>query len=225
MLTSVEHSGLESRTFSNEACVGGDTVFRHFYRPAAGKIARPMVPFFEPAGTGDGYAVAITDPDLIYQQPLAEGLSGSVTMPVAIPEAGPVRILARVRGMSALERASYTTGWPLAGEAGRGSFSIRIGGKKAGAIPVEGFPWRWVALDAGAVPLAAGVIELEVATRDAGIAIDSLLVTNDPQICAARPGPGAGGSGGGSAGAARRAVRSRRRAEQLPGCSRSSGRE
>ena len=118
---------------------GATAVFRHFYRPAAGKIAKPMVPFFEPAGTGDGYAVAITDPDLIYQQPLAEGLSGSVTMPVGIPEAGPVRILARVRGMSALERSSYTTGWPVTGEAGRGSFTIRIDGKQAGPIPVEGF--------------------------------------------------------------------------------------
>jgi len=61
VLTSVEHSGLESRTFSNEARVGGDNVFRYFYRPAAGKIAQPMVPFFEPAGTGDGYAIAVTD--------------------------------------------------------------------------------------------------------------------------------------------------------------------
>ena len=95
VLTSVEYSGLESRMFSNEARVGGPSVFRHFYRPAAGKIVPPLVPFFEPAGTGDGYAVAITDPDLVYQRPLASGLRGSVTMPVAIPAAGPMRILAR----------------------------------------------------------------------------------------------------------------------------------
>ncbi len=182
VLTSVEHSGLESRTFSNEVRIGGDAVFRHFYRPASGKITKPMVPFFEPAGTGDGYAVAVTDPDLIYQQSLAKERNGSVTIPVTIPAAGAIRILARVRGMSALERASYTTGWPAAGEAARGTFSIRIGGKQAGVIPVEGFPWRWAALDAGAVPLAAGVVELEVATHDAGIAIDNLLVTNDPSF-------------------------------------------
>ena len=101
-------------------------------------------------------------------------------MPVSIPAAGPVRILARVRGMSVLERSSYTTGWPLTGEAGRGSFIVRIDGKKAGVIPVGGFPWRWVALDAGAVRLAAGVIELEVAARDGGIAMDNILVTNGP---------------------------------------------
>ena len=182
VLTSVEYSGLESRMFSNEASVGDNKVFRHFYRPATGRIAKPMVPFFDPAGAGDAHAVAITDPDLIYKQRLEEGLSGSVKMPIAIPEAGPVRILARVRGMSALERFTYTTGWPVSGEAGSGVFTLRIDERKVGAIPVEGFPWRWVALDAGTVPLAAGVIQLDVATRDAGIAMDNILVTNDPDF-------------------------------------------
>jgi len=182
VLTSVEYSGLESRMFSNEASVGDNEVFRHFYRPAAGKIAKPMVPYFDPAGAGDAYAVAITDPDLIYKQRLEEGLSGSVTMPVAIPKPGPVRILARVRGMSALERSAYTTGWPLSGEADSGAFTLRIDERKVGAIPVEGFPWRWVALDAGAIPLPSGTIVLEVATQDAGIAMDNILVTNDPDF-------------------------------------------
>jgi len=182
VLTSVEYSGLESQMFSSEASVGDNKVFRHFYRPAAGRIAKPMVPFFDPAGAGDAYAVAVTDPDLIYKQRLEEGLSGSVTMPVAIPEAGPVRILARVRGTSALERSTYTTGWPLSGEAQSGAFTLKIDERNVGAVPVEGFPWRWVALDAGAVPLAAGVFVLEVATRDAGIAMDSILVTNDPDF-------------------------------------------
>ena len=45
---------------------------------------------------------------------------------------------------------------------------------------MEGSAWRWVALEAGPVSLAAGIRELEVATSDTGIAIDSLLVTNDP---------------------------------------------
>jgi len=182
VLTSVEYSGLESRMFSSEASVGDNRVFRHFYRPAVGRIAKPMAPCFDPAGAGDAYAVAITDPDLIYKQRLEEGLSGSVTMPITIPEAGPVRILARVRGMSALQRSTYTTGWPLSSEAQSGAFALQIDDKNVGAIPVEGFPWRWVALDAGAVPLAAGVIVLEVATRDAGIAMDNILVTNDPDF-------------------------------------------
>lgn len=182
VLTSVEYSGLESRTFSNEVRVGNGRLFRHFYRPAAGRIAKPMVPFFEPAGTGDGFAVAITDPDLTCKQALAEGLSGSVTLPVVIPEMGPVRVWARVRGMSALERASYTTGWPARDETARGQFTIQIDGKKAGIIPVDGSLWRWVELNTGATSLAAGTFELKMASFDAGIAIDNLLVTNDPSF-------------------------------------------
>lgn len=181
VLTSVEYSGLESRAFSNEVRAGGDDrLFRHFYRASGGEMAPPMVPFFEPAGTGDGFAVAITDPDLVSQQPLKEGLTGSVKIPVAIPEAGPVRILARVRGMTALERASYTTGWAGMDAAARGSFTVQTGGRKAGTIPVEGFPWRWVELAGGPVSLGAGLTELVIATSNAGIALDQLLVTNDP---------------------------------------------
>ncbi len=193
VLTSVEYSGLEGRAFSNELAVGAGTVFRHFYRPAVGKIVRPMVPFFEPAGTADGQAVAVTDPELVYKRQLEEGLrdegpspllreegaTGSVAMQIAIPEAAKVRILARVRGMSALERASYTTGWPEPGEAAAGRFVVRLGGQAVGAIPVEGHAWRWVALDAGAVSQPAGTIELQLATHDAGIAVDHILVTND----------------------------------------------
>ena len=195
VLTSVEYSGLESRAFSNEIAVEAGTVFRHFYRPAAGKIVRPMVPFFEPAGTADGYAVAVTDPELIYKRQLEEGpreeglspvlreegVTGSVTMQVAIPESGNVRILARVRGMSALERASYTTGWPEPDESAAGRFIVRLGGQAVGAIPVEGRDWHWVALDAGPVSQPAGAIELQLATRDAGIAVGHVLVTNDAQ--------------------------------------------
>ncbi len=197
VLTSVEYSGLESRRFSNEASVGAGKIFRHYYRPAAGNIVKPMVPFFEPAGTADGYAVAVTDPELIYKQGLKEGLNngrlssvpehearlgGSVTVQVAVPEEEAVRILARVRGMAALERSSYTTGWPQPGEAAGGRFSVRIDGNEVGAIDVEGLPWQWIALDAGTVPLAAGVVELQLATSDAGIAVDNLLVTNDPDF-------------------------------------------
>ncbi len=179
-LTSVEYSGLEGRRFSNEVNVGGGNVFRHYYRPAAGKIVRPMVPFFDPLGTADGYAVAVTDPELVYEQPESgKRPSGSVIMRVAIPAAGPVRILARVRGMSALERSSYTSGWGPSREAGRGSFIVQIDGREIGHIPVAGFPWSWVALDTGAVQLPEGIVEIRISTCDTGIAADNLLVTND----------------------------------------------
>ena len=179
VLTSVEYSGLEGRAFSNEVNVESSKVFRHYYRPATGKIVCPMVPCFDPAGTCDGYAVAVTDPDLIYKQRLEEGLHGAVTMPIAIPEEGPVRILARVRGLSDLQRATYMTSRPSSGETATGTFTVRIGERNVGGIPVNGRSWHWVALDAGAVPLPAGHILLEISTGDAGITVANILVTND----------------------------------------------
>ncbi len=179
VLTSVEHSGLESRVFSNEARVGAGKGFRHFYQAEAGKITNPMVPFFDPAGAGGAYAVAITDPELIYKKRLAEGLTGSVALRVAIPQKGNVHIMARVRGMSDLERTSYTRGWPSAGQPGSGKLAVMINRKKAGGIPIDGSQWRWVAMDAGAIELPAGPVELSLVTSDAGIAVDSILVTDD----------------------------------------------
>ena len=189
VLTSVEHSGLESRVFSNEARVGPRKEFRHFYQTETGKIMNPMVPVFDPAGAGGAYAVAITDPELIYKKRLDEGLTASVRMRVVIPEAGNVRIMARVRGLSALERSSYTRGWPPTGEVGRGRFAVRINGKGPGKIPVDGSQWRWVALDTGALELSAGTIELEFATSDTGIAVDSILVTDDADFVPRGRGP------------------------------------
>jgi len=178
-LTSVEHSGLESRMFSNEVSVGNKKLFRHFYQPETGKIVKPMVPFFEPAGASNSYAVAITDPEFIYREQLARGLKGSLKLNIEIPAAGSWKIMGRVRGMSQLERSSYTTGWPKQGEHGKGSFAVKINGQQAGNIPVDGFNWKWVNLDSGTIPLKKGTAEIELETGDTGIAFDSMLITND----------------------------------------------
>jgi|APSaa5957512622_1039677.scaffolds.fasta_scaffold04514_2 PKD repeat protein len=180
VLTSVEHSGLESRVFSNEVRVGPEAPFRHFYQLEAGEITNPMVPFFEPAEANGAYAVAVTDPELVYKKRLEDGLTGSVTIQVQIPQPGSVRVLARVRGMSTLERASHTRGWPQTDDAPSGSFTLRINGKAAGNVPVSGPAWRWVRADAGTVEVGKGIVELELTTSDAGIAADSILVTDDP---------------------------------------------
>ena len=179
-LTSVEYSGLESRMFSNEACVGNNRTFRHFYQPETGKITRPMVPFFEPAGTSNSYAVAVTDPEFIYREKLSNGLKGSVKLNIDIPAGGSCKIMGRVRGMSQLERSSYTTGWPKERrKLGKGSFAVKINGKQTGNISVDCFGWKWLPLNSGKVQLEAGIAELEFETGDVGIALDSILVTND----------------------------------------------
>ena len=179
VLTSVEYSGLESRTFSSEVAVGPAGLFRHFHEAETGDIKAPAVPFFEPRTAINGYAVAVTDPELRYSERLKEAETGAVRLEVHIPVRGDSRIMARVRGMSLLERSSYTTGSPQKGEAGKGSFSVMVNGRKAGKINVEGFQWRWVPMDGVLAGLSAGKATIEFATGDAGIAVDSILVTND----------------------------------------------
>ena len=179
VMTSVEHSGLESRMFSNEVHTGAPGTYRLFYQAETGRIKNPMVPFFEPAGASNAYAVAITDPELLYRRNLESGLKGSVVFKVSAPVQGQTRIMARVRGMSRIECSTYTTGWSERGEAGKGFFSVKIDGKNAGRIFVEKFSWKWLPADAGNVTLTAGEHEIEFETQDTGIAIDNILVTND----------------------------------------------
>ncbi|HNS31980.1 MAG TPA: fibronectin type III domain-containing protein, partial [bacterium] len=179
IMTSVEHSGLESRMFSNEVCTRTPGIYRLFYEAETGDIKNPMVPFFEPAGASNAYAAAITDPELIYREKLESGLKGNVTFRVSVPVSGQARIIARVRGMSRIECSSYTTGWMEKGEADKGVFSIRIDEKSAGKIPVEKSGWKWVVIDNMNLSLNAGEHKIEFETQDAGIAIDNILVTND----------------------------------------------
>ena len=183
-LTSVEHSGLEGRIFSNEVQLGGKKpLFRHFYEPEMGLLHKPMVPFFEPAEASGAYAVAVTDPEHIERRRLTEGLRGAVVLSVSVPSRKGLRLWARGRGMSELERASYTRGWPRrADEVATGRLSLRCEGTVLGSFAVEGPDWHWVALGAGAIQLPARDAALELSTSDAGIAVDCLCITNDPDF-------------------------------------------
>lgn len=178
-VTSVEYSGLESRNFSNEVSVGNNKIFRLFYQAEEGELSPPMVPFFEPAGAANSYAVAVTDPELIYKQKLSEGLKGSLKIETNIPKSGKWKIWARVRTMTELERSTYTSGWPASGEPVTGSFDVSINGKLAGRINIGGFSWKWVELDCGQLKLSRGENILEFATSIPGIAIDNILLSND----------------------------------------------
>ncbi len=180
VLTSVEYSGLESRIFSNEVSAGSNQVFRIFCQAETGKLKEPMVPFFEPKGASNSYAVAVTDPEHFYSKKLKEGLTGSVKITIDTPRKGDIRIIARVRGMSDIERQSYTTGWPPAEKAASGKFTVNLKGKKAGEIPVRGIEWQWIEMDKILSKQPAGKMEIEFETGDAGIAIDNIIVTNDP---------------------------------------------
>lgn len=179
VMTSVEHSGLESRMFSSEVYTQTPKTYRLFYEAETGDMKSPMVPFFEPVAASNAYAAAVTDPELLYRRKLESGLKGSVVFRVSVPVTGKARIMARIRGMSRIECSSYTTGWPEKGEPGKGAFSIKVDGKDAGKIPVEKFGWKWMPLGTKSLSLAAGEHTVEFETPDAGIAVDNILVTND----------------------------------------------
>ncbi|HPY90978.1 MAG TPA: fibronectin type III domain-containing protein, partial [Lentisphaeria bacterium] len=180
-LTSVEHSGLEGRVFSEEVQVGGVGFFRHYYETEAGLLQKPMVPVFDPTSASGIYAAALTDPEHLMRQELTDGAVGRLEIPVKVPERHGIRVWCRVRGMSELERASYTHGWPQNdSEAAAGHFTLSVDGKRLGQVAIVGSDWRWVALDAGAVSLPSRRTQLELTTVDAGVAIDVLCLTNDP---------------------------------------------
>jgi len=163
-LTSVEHSGLESRAFSNEVVVAPQAPIRWFYEAEAGELTRPMAPVFDPRGASNAYAVAITDPDLVYRRRLERGLQGTVKIRVSALSEKPHRVWARVR--------------LLEGGTG-GEFSVRINGAPVGRFAVVQTDWHWVPLEAGGVTLSAGGSIMELASSAVGIGLDNLLVTND----------------------------------------------
>ncbi|MBT3380577.1 MAG: PKD domain-containing protein [Lentisphaerae bacterium] len=183
VLTSVEHSGLEGRVFSNEVQLGDAPLFRHFHELEHGQIQAPMVPCFDPADASGGYAVALSDPEHVYHEALAQGLRGRVALPLRVPERRGLHVWARVRGLSELERATYTHGWPCKDkDTPAGSMELRCAGQILGSFPVRGARWHWVPLDAGAVLLPKRKAILELTTSDRGVAVDVLCITNDAEF-------------------------------------------
>ena len=164
VLTSVERSGLESRMFSNEAAAGEEGPFRHYYEAEQGVMAKPMVPVFLPQEAGNGYAAAITDPDLLYRERLQGGLEGGVSIQASVPVKGRYMIAARVRSLAA---------------GMNGNFRVSMDGKNVGEIHVESGDWTWAALGSGPLELDEGSVELEISTSVTGIALDNVLLTND----------------------------------------------
>ena len=164
-LTSVEHSGLESRRFSAELAVGRDGApFRHFYEAELAELTQPMAPVFDAPGCSDAYAVAVQDRDLLYKARLERGLQGTGKLTVRVPTAGPCRIMGRVRGLRT-------------GRSGR--IEVKVNGKSVGGFDASNAAWCWVPLDGRTRNLEAGTATLAFATSTIGIALDNILLTND----------------------------------------------
>ena len=164
-LTSVEHSGLESRRFSRELAVGqSGAPFRHFYEAELAELALPMAPVFDAPGCSDAYGVAVQDRDLLYKARLAKGLQGTGALTIRLPAAASCRIMARVRALKPTRS---------------GRIAFTINGKPAGGVDVHCAEWTWLPLDRGPVKLDAGQSKLSFASSALEVALDNILVTND----------------------------------------------
>lgn len=174
VLTSVEHSGLESRRFSNELALDRKNApFRHFYEAELAELSQPMAPVFDAPGCSDAYAVAVQDRDLLYKARLEKGLQGMGKLTVHVPKAGQCRIMGRVRAL----KPGVT-----------GQIDLRIDGKQVGNLAVRDATWRWVPLDGEALKLNAGPATFAFATSTVGLALDNLLLTDDPAFAPAGKG-------------------------------------
>ncbi len=166
VLTSVEHSNLESRRFSEELAINRDgATFRHFYEAEQGELTLPMAPVFDAPGCSDAYAVAVQDRDLLWKARLASGVMGRGAIQVRIPRAASCRVLARVRALTP-------------GRSGRIAFEI--GGKPIGVVQVSAAEWQWKVVNGAALELPAGDNRLSFATGTTNIALDNICITNDP---------------------------------------------
>ena len=164
VVTSVEHSGLESRTFSPEVALGGDTAVRWYYEAESAELEQPMVPVFDPQNAAGAYAVAVTDPDLLYRQRLARGLQGAGTLKIEVPRPGVYKFMGRVRALQANKQ---------------GRIDLTLNGSATGHLSVQGTQWHWVSFAGRALDLPAGPCCVRFATSSVGIALDCILLTND----------------------------------------------
>lgn len=164
VLTSVEHSGLESRRFSEELAVRRESgPFRHFYEAEQGELSLPMAPVFDAPGCSDAYAVAVQDRDLLWKARLESGFMGRGTIKIRVPKEGPCRVLARVRALKP----------GLSGE-----IVFELGGKPIGRAQVSAAEWRWVVIG-GATTFPAGESQLSFATGTTNLALDNICITDD----------------------------------------------
>ena len=168
VVTSVEHSGLESRAFSNEVSLNGAGPIRIYCEAEFSDFTKPLEPWFDQPTASNAYAVGILDRDLLYRARLREGLTARATQTVRIPKAGKYTIWARVKKRHPEES---------------GRFKVSLNGTRSGEIVIDrqvNGGWSWVKMTEPLVQLPSDSIKLAFTTSDTGILVDQLLLSNTP---------------------------------------------
>ncbi len=178
VVTSLEHSGLESG-FSSEAARAGVQL-------PADVDAQPLVIYAEPEhairdlytdeapGLSMGREVrSASDWYYLYRHPDHE--NGRATMTIDVPAAGEYYLWARVRCVRpdtvwtrVRGRATADVGWRI------------TVGDRASEVRTAQDRWTWIRADTqGAIPLPAGEVQLTFATEDEGAQLDLVALTTD----------------------------------------------
>lgn len=174
VITSVEHSGLESG-YSREMARAGIDI-------AAGLNA-PLVVYVEAEdaikdiGTEERPGLAMgadrldaSDWYYVYRHPRED--AGAAELPVFIPADAEYFLWARIRN----------------NEGGEGNWRLQMNGN-AVAAGTASKEWTWVRAGDKPVALREGMSELRVETGDAGAALDLICLATDPQFTPSGPRP------------------------------------
>jgi len=170
VLTSVEHSTLESRRFSREVAVpaagrtGWPGKVRRYVEAETGTAQHPMAEDFSGTASCDRFVA----------HRHGEG-EGKLVVSVNVPRAGRYLLWARVRGP--------------------GRLRVTCADRPVGSLGTARAVWSWTKMSAEA-HLPTGDCELALVTEDKGCAVDKLLLTDDPAFVpralgdTTRPAPG-----------------------------------
>ena len=161
-VTSVEHSGLESRAWSNEASLNGTGPTQIILEAEFSEFVKPFEPWFDQPTAHNAYAVGIRDRDLLFRDKLNSGLVAKATQRFDVPTSGNYTVWARVKSRRPAET---------------GKFRLSLNETDAGQIKVNSTDWKWIRSRAESIRLQRGRINLEFTTTDTGILVDQFAIT------------------------------------------------
>lgn len=164
VVTSVEHSGLESRAFSREVSTDwGKGAVNLFWEAESGELAFPMREVFLPPGASAAYAITRAVRDPLWRLTRKEA---TAEWRMRIPKQGTYILWARVRTRP--------------GHAAPSGLSFALAGSELAGFTGERPTWAWVRLS-GETDLTAGSHTMVCTMTRSGCELDKLLLTTDPE--------------------------------------------
>ena len=159
-VTSVEHSGLESRVFSKEVCAGRRGAPSVFWEAESGKLTYPMRECYLPAECSSNYALGRAVRDGVWR--LTKG-TAAVEWRVSLPRAGDYALWARARSR--------------VGNGPKATFTVN--GREVGVLACDKPEWAWRKIASG---IRTGSAPVRMEMPESGLEVDKLLLTADASL-------------------------------------------